>query len=360
MKRCIRCILPAAYPGARFNDQGVCNFCYSYKPKQYLGEKKLFEEIAKILSAKKNRNSSYDCVVGVSGGRDSSYLLWYAVKRLGLKIIAYSADNCFVPKIAIQNMKKISNKLDTELVIEKTTYMKRCLKHHLKAFVHRPSPAMIGVLCTGCKLGIDMGLKRFAENNNIPIVLSGGSPLEVGAYKTGLLRVNPKDKSTSSFVKGYIREIIKNPRWVIYPSSVISQFKEFYHHYYKHTLKRSVSVISPYYSYLEWNEQKIMSTLIAEIGWKHNPDKNTSTWKTDCHIAPLRKYLYKEMLNFNDIDDHLSALVRVGQLTRDEAMERLKIESAVPSNLLSHIFSNLNIDRNQWKKAINSALSNFN
>jgi hypothetical protein len=192
-------------------------------------------------------------------------------------------------------MKRIANKVKAELVIEKNGYLKkRCFRHHLNAFAHKPSPAMVGVLCNGCKLGIDMGLKRFAEKNNIPLVLLGGSPFEVGSYKTGLMRSDPKDKSTSSFVKGYLREIVNNPKWIMNANSVMSQYMEFYHLYYKRTLKKSVRVIGPYYSYLKWDEKEIVTTLISELGWEQNPEKNTSTWKTDCYIAPLRKYLYKK------------------------------------------------------------------
>jgi hypothetical protein len=353
MKRCTRCILPENYPGTDFDNKGVCGFCNSYRPKEYRGDKKLKEEIEKVLNTKKYDNSSYDCVVAISGGRDSSYLLWYAVKQLGLKVVAYSAEHCFVPKLAIQNTKRIADKVKAELFIEKNRYLKRrCFEHHLNAFAHKPSPAMIGVLCTGCKLGIDMGLKKIADKNNIPIVLLGGSPFEVGSYKTGLMRIDPKDKSTSSFVQGYIREIIRNPKWIMHANSLMSQYQEFYHLYYKRTLKKRLRVIGPYYSYLKWDEKKIINTLVAEMGWEQNTEKNKSTWKTDCHIAPLRKYLYKKILGFNDMDDHLSALVRDGQLTRDEAMERLENESAVPDNVLTHIFSKLNIDENQWHKVI--------
>ena len=355
MKRCTRCILPENYPGIGFDSKGVCDFCNNYRPQNYLGDQKLKEEIEKILNMKKRANSAYDCVVAISGGRDSSYLLWYAAKTLGLNVVAYSSEHCFVPELAIQNMKRIADKVKVELVIEKNRYFKRrCFRHHLKAFAYKPSPAMIGVLCNGCKLGIDMGIKRFAEKNNIPIVLLGGSPLEVGSYKTGLMRVNPKDKSTSSFVKGYFREILKNPKWIMNANSVVSQYQEFYHLYYRRTLKRSIRVIGPYYSYLRWNEKKIINALVSEMEWEHNPEKNTSTWKTDCYIAPLRKYLYKKMLGFNDMDDHLSALIRDGQLTRDEAMDRLQNEGSVPENVLSQIFSKFNIERAQWEKVIDS------
>jgi hypothetical protein len=312
----------------------------------------LKERITSILSSQRNRNKKYDCVVGFSGGRDSSYVLWYVVKKLGLKAIAYSADNCYVPEVAMRNMKMISEKLDVRLVIEDNTAMKKCVQHHLKAFMHRPSPAMIGVLCTGCKLGIDMGLLRFATKNNIQLVILGGSPLEVGSYKTGLLRTNSQNNANHSLIKGYLLEVKRNPKWVMRPAAAFVQFQEFYHHYHNKTLKGRVKTFSPFYRYLEWDEKKIHSTLNDELGWEFNAKMNTSTWKTDCYMAPLRKYLYKKMLGYNDIDDHMSALVRWGQINRDEAMRRLTSESSVSDQALSNTCSQLGINRRQLERSI--------
>lgn len=353
MKRCVRCILPENYPGIRFNSKGVCSFCYQYKTKPYLGKEKLAEKINKILGKHNGRNTRYDCVVGVSGGRDSTYILWYVTKKLGLRAIAYSADNCFTTEAAIQNVKGMSIRLNTELVVEKNTSMKKCIQHHVRAFMHRPTPSMVGFLCTGCKLGIDMGLLKFSKEKNIPLVILGGSPLEVGSYKTGLLRSSSKKNGKYSLLKGYLFELNKNPKWIMNPAATIIQFKEYYHHFLNMTLKKKTTTINPFYRYLKWDEKKIDHTLKNEIGWKFNKKKNTSTWKTDCYLAPLRKYLYKQMLGFNDIDDHLSALVRGGQISRKDALSRLEKESSVPAEALSETCRRLRIERGQLEKSVN-------
>ena len=75
MKRCKKCILPENYPGITFNEEGICNYCLTYKKREYYGE----EELKKILEAYRNKNGNYDCIVGISGGRDSAYALYYLV-----------------------------------------------------------------------------------------------------------------------------------------------------------------------------------------------------------------------------------------------------------------------------------------
>jgi hypothetical protein len=352
MQRCTQCILPSNYPGMHLNDKGVCNFCESYKPTQYQGEDKLREKVYSILDKYPDRNRAYDCVIGVSGGRDSSYLLWLMAKKLGLKTIAYSADNGFSPDTAIKSMEFISQQVGAKLVIEKNGYLKKCLPHHLNTFLRRPTPAMIGVLCTGCKVGIDLGMMQFARKNNIPLLIHGGSPYEVGSYKTGLLRFDPDNRSTMSFLLGYIQQVAKNPGWVAKPAPLMIQFKEFYHYYTKRTLHKNAIVVSPFYKYIEWDEKKIIGTLTDEIGWQYSKEKNTSTWKADCQVASLRKYLYKKMLGFNDLDDHLSALVRAGQITRQEALARVENESSVPDHAINDACIQFGIDRRQLDKAI--------
>jgi len=292
MFRCKECILPSNYPGVTFNEQGVCNYCAEYKPPEYKNEELLLKKVRSLVERKKDRNSSIDCVVGFSGGRDSSYLLWYSAKKLGLRVIAYTADNGYVPEIAMRNISNIACISGVEVVIEKHTYLMRCIKHHLNAWMHKPSPAMTGVICVGCKLGIDLGLMQFAKKNKIPLILSGGSPIEVGSYKTNLMRGAPNRQGQIPFILGYMSQIRKNPRWIFNLSSIRVQALEFYHHYFRETLHRNERTLKPFNGYIKWDEQEIVSTLMNKLGWEYDPDLHQSTWKTDCHIAVLKNYLF--------------------------------------------------------------------
>ena len=82
----------------------------------------------KILShLKNNENRDYDCVLGFSGGRDSSYLLYYLVTVLNLRVLAFAVDNGFIPEQTITNVERISNLLNVDLVIEKKIIYKNVL-----------------------------------------------------------------------------------------------------------------------------------------------------------------------------------------------------------------------------------------
>ena len=103
MKRCTRCVLPETYPEISYDDQGVCNHCRSFKSIVYKGEealRKLFEE--------NSGSGKWDCLVPLSGGRDSTYTLYNLVKKYGRRVLVYNYDNGFVESIAQDNIKAIA------------------------------------------------------------------------------------------------------------------------------------------------------------------------------------------------------------------------------------------------------------
>ena len=353
MKRCMKCVLPSNYPGITIDENRVCNFCINFEDRKYPGNKALKKDIESILKNYEGRNRDYDCVLGLSGGRDSSYLLYYLVKVLGLRVFAYSANHGFIPKQTIMNIKKMTEILDVPLVMEEHDDVKRCLKHHIQSFIRKPSAAMIGLLCTGCRLNIVIGLYKCAVENKIPIVINGGTPYEAGSYKFNIMKKNPHDKKNTAFISGYLSKIIKNPRWVLNPTSLGIQIKEYYYHYYKKGLlrrKKDIQIIQPFL-YIRWIEKEIVSKIQNELKWKKNPQQE-STWRGDCDIALIKLYLYRELLGFNDFDDGLSCLIRDKQITREEALDRIKKEGEIPDEILEDIFKRNGLDFKELKIAL--------
>ena len=145
MKRCNKCILPENYPGITFNAEGVCNYCRDYKKRDLYGE----DELKRILEYYRDKNKNYDCIVGISGGRDSAYALYYLVKKCDLRVLGYTADNGFIPEAAKLNIKNMTDILGIDLVIEEHDLVKKSIKHIIKSWIRKPSPAMIGLICVG-------------------------------------------------------------------------------------------------------------------------------------------------------------------------------------------------------------------
>jgi hypothetical protein len=354
VRRCKKCVLPENYPGIEFNEQGVCRYCATHRERRYLGGEALRQRIESFLEGKEDRNRDYDCVLGVSGGRDSTYLLHYLVKALDLRVLAYFSDNGFTPEQTRQNLRNTTDILGVELVTEEQDHLRKCLKHHVLSWMHRPSPAMIGVLCTGCRLGMDLGIYNCARKNEIPVIVMGGTPFESRGYKTSIMRANPKSSKHSSFVLGYLSQVARNPTWALNPTCLVTQIREYYYHYYRKIATRTdgdILRVSPFASYIRWKEDEIVSTIKSELEWEKNPHVESS-WRGDCDVALLKSYLYRRTLGFNDKDDGLSSLIRDGQISREEALERLEKEGEIPEAVIEGVLAKLGLGYSDLEVAL--------
>jgi len=352
--RCERCILPRSYPGLSFDERGVCELCTAHKPRRYLGEEALKEKVQSILREHKSRNATYDCIVGFSGGRDSTYLLYCLRKILGLRVLAYCAQHTFVPPVAEGNIRRVSEALGVDVQIERHAYLQNCIRHFMLSWIHRPSAALVTTLCTGCRFGIFRGLYAAARAQNIPVVIVGGTPLERARYKTNLLRANPRSRGTLSLAAGYVCQIAKNVRLISKPSCVVMQIDEYRYSQGRRMFRKHMELIGPFYRYLHWIEADVNRTIKEQLCWQCD-GRSTKTWKTDCEIAPLKSYMYRAMLGFNDDDDHLSWLVRDGQITREEALDRLRKDREVPMEAVKSALARLDIDYADFEEALSRA-----
>lgn len=297
-------------------------------------------------------------MLGLSGGRDSTYLLYYLARVMGLRVFAYYADNGFSPAQNERIVKRTTEMLGVDLHVERHGYLKKCIKHYILAWMRRPSAALITTVCTGCRLGIYKGLFSFAVANKIPVVISGGTPFEEAAYKTNLLRVTARSRRISSVLVGYLYQVVRNPRCIMKPCCLAIQLEEFRYHLNRRRIydKNGITLISPFYNHLHWKENDVVATVTRELNWESNP-KSRSTWKADCSIAFLKSNMYRSTLGFNDKDDHLSWLVRDGQINREEAMDRLRSEEQeIPKDVIEDIMAQLGIDYLDFESALKRAV----
>ncbi|MFX0070647.1 MAG: hypothetical protein ACFFAO_06110, partial [Candidatus Hermodarchaeota archaeon] len=314
---------------------------------KYKGKKKL----DKIIESFRQKNKKYDCVVGVSGGRDSSYLLYYLVKKYNLKILAYSADNGFIPKEAKENMKKMTDILNIKLVIEKHDFLKKCVKNNIISWMRNPSAAMIPMICCGCRLGIFRGLFKFAKSQKIPLIIIGaGNPVESSRFKTRLFSTNllgnmkfVRKSKILSFLLGYLYEIIKNPLYFLKIKNTIMFLKEYFYCFHSNKI---LDLFYPnqrplrLYRYIEWNENLIMSTIKEELNWKKS-NFSSSPWRFDCLISILKNYLLKKSIGFNEKDEILSNMIREKMISKEEALRRMNSENITPWNVIFDVFKKI-------------------
>ncbi|NTU89607.1 MAG: N-acetyl sugar amidotransferase, partial [Actinobacteria bacterium] len=116
---CTRCIMDTSDPDITFDENGVCNHCHAYDRlveadgyKPGTSEKQLEDLVATMKEA--GKGNEYDCVLGISGGVDSSYMALLA-KQLGLRVLAVHVDAGWNSELAVDNIQKMCSALDYDL-----------------------------------------------------------------------------------------------------------------------------------------------------------------------------------------------------------------------------------------------------
>jgi hypothetical protein len=250
-------------------------------------------------------------------------------------------------------MKTATDTLDVKLVIEKNDRLEKCIKHTLSSWISRPSLAMVETLCTGCRLGIIRGTINFAKKNKIPITIDGATPFEYPYYRNNMMKFI-KNGGKFSAMLGYASQIVKNPKWLTNFTYLDTQIKEYFYYYHSAKIENTTNLLRvyPFMAYIRWTEKDIISTIENELHWAKNPDSE-STWKSDCNMALLKWHIYKTLLGFNDKVDGLSHLIRDNQLSREEALERLRKDNKNTEEAIQVLFDRFGLNHSDFKIALN-------
>ena len=239
---CNRCILPANYPEILFNEEGICNYCQQYEAQEYLGE----SAFKTLLNSIRDKGRRYDCLVTLSGGRDSTFVLYQMKNRFKMNVLAYNYDNGFVSSIAKENINRTVEKLQVKIVKVKSKRDTQCknMRHVVKLLLNKSSENVLFNLCSGCGNGIWGGAYKIAEEESIPMVIFGESKIESGIAK------NIFNEKIHRTVEDKIIDAIKMPVNFLFRKyySILLE-KEFPLHNFTDIVKVN------YYDYFKWDEK---------------------------------------------------------------------------------------------------------
>lgn len=296
---CKRCILDSNIPDISFDENDVCNYCNEHDNsvlKFPLGEPGKLE-LNKIVECikKSTKNNDYDCIVGVSGGVDSTYALYNTVK-LGLRPLAVLFDNGWNSEIAVSNIKNATDKLNVDLETFVVDYeeFKSILVAFLKASVpDTDAPTDIGIKST---------LYRSAIKNKVKYIITGGN-----------FRTEGRMPRKWSYMDGrYIRNVYK-----IFQNKKIKNFPNLtLLDYFRFIFLSKIKVVG-ILNYIDYHRDKTKTFLEKELGWRDYGGKHFESLFTRFNQTYIR---YKKF----GIDPRLieySALVRSGQISRDQSFE---------------------------------------
>lgn len=315
IQMCKRCIFDENVPSISFDDEGICNYCRQTEEleKEYPTGKKGDAIMKKLVKEIKEagRGKPYDCVVGVSGGCDSSYLI-YRAKKYGLRPLAVHFDNTWNSVTASENIRFVLQKLNVDLY----TYVmdNEEFNDMARSFLKASVPEIDAL----SDIALTTVLYMAADKYNIKYMFNGHNFRTEGMMPLGWFYFDGK----------YIADIHQKfgtIKMKSYPNLWLLKWL-------RYLLFTKVKRIRPIY-YMEYDKNDVKKFLHKEFGWNwyggHHME-NKYTVFCDNYIMPVKFGIDMRYVEF-------SALIRSGQMTKKQALEEIKTLPPTEPELIEEV-----------------------
>jgi N-acetyl sugar amidotransferase len=295
-------------PRITFDDRGWCDYCRNFH-KNILpnwhpderGKKQISELADRIRRASKGR--THDCIIGLSGGPDSSYAAYIAKEQLGLNPLIYHVDAGWDNEQAVGNIEKLVNGLNLDLFTEVINWEE--MKDLQVAFLKSQIPDQDYPQ----DMAFFSGLYRFAKKNRVKYILTGANystecvrePEEWGAY-VGI------DKRLVSDIHGKFGRIPLRT----FPIIDVFAYKVFYKYFL------GMTVVSPL-NFVPYIKKDAENELFERFGWQKFAHKHHESRFTIFYES----YWLPRKFGFDKRRAHFSSLILTNQMSREEALERI-------------------------------------
>lgn len=322
--RCKKCILPSSHPFINFDNKGICNFCRSHKPIK-LKSKSIFR--SRLIKTNPNK-----IMLGLSGGRDSSYALHLLVNEYGLRPLTYTYDWGVNTNLSRRNVSRMCGELGIEniLIAANIRKKRKNVKINLQAWLKNPHPGLLPLLMAGDKQFIS-NAKIIKTERAIEKEIFAFNLHEKTQFKedfTGVKMWNDSENDSYGedlaiikqlqMIFFYIKQGLINPKLI--NTSLVDTAKGFLNYYHS-----KVNIIQ-LFEYNDWDEDSMNNSLRSEYDWEFAKDTTTS-WRIGDGTAAFYNLAYFLIAGFTENDVIRSNLIREKKLTRDRALSLILSEN---------------------------------
>jgi len=326
VKICTQCILPETFPGAGFDEQGVCALCRKKRGKRQkeTNEKKSYQQrFIDLLNqlAKTRDERPYDILMAYSGGKDSTYTMGLLKQKYGLRILALSLDNGFVSERARENIRLVTDALDIDHTFFKPRWklLKKIFTTSVeKELYSKKSLERASTICTSCIGLVKSMCLKTAWELKIPMIGFGWSPGQA-PLQSALMKNNPSFvRMNQQSILGPLREVVGieiDPYFLReehyadagrFPYNVHPMAWEFY------------------------NEVMILDS-IRNYGWRAPEDTDSNS--SNCLLNAFANAVHIEKYGFHPYVWEIANMVRDEVMAREDGYE--KIYGAQDMNLIA-------------------------
>jgi N-acetyl sugar amidotransferase len=338
MDYCKRCVYPAnTKPGIVFDEQGICSGCRTFEQKTIFqdqidwdGRRLLLKELLLEHSARQRvKNNPYDCIIPVSGGKDSHYQTWLIRKQFGLNPLLVTYNHTFNTPLGIRNLTNLVEKLDCNLLRFSTAPGSaiRMAKYMLKR---------IGDVTWHYHAGIMTFPIRAAVQYDIPLVVWGeeGFSELVGMHNLDDFVEFTKKKRQEHMMRGFEPDDL-----LAEPDCPLTRYDLAPFFYPSDEDIERVGVRGIYLSnYVPWNARDHAEFVIRELGFESAQSRertfNIYAKTDDLHANGLHDYLKYLKFGYGRATDDAANEIRHGRMTREQGIEMvMRYDHLRPSDM---------------------------
>ncbi|HEY9584305.1 MAG TPA: N-acetyl sugar amidotransferase [Candidatus Paceibacterota bacterium] len=342
LRRCTRCVLPETHESIVFDEEGVCNICRNFKVKEDIDWKKKGEELEALIKEARGKGA-YDCIVPFSGGKDSTFTLWYIVKKLKLKPLVVSFDHGFYRPRTIENNEKTQRALGVDFLKFRSDWkvVRLLMNEALKRKGDFDWHAHAGSFAYPMQIAV---------KHQIPLLFWGEPSAEYTAYYSYKDTEEVDERRFNRFVNlGITAEDMEG----FLGGKVTARDLDPYRYPALKDLKslniRSVCLGS----FIPWDVKKNYEIINRELGWQGDQVEGVPPEypyeKIEYQLQGPRDYL-KFIKRGYARATHLASIdIRNGRMTREEGVKLIKKYEGRPPPSLDYLLPILGISEKAWR-----------
>lgn len=323
-RRCSRCIMPEVDGHVTLDSDGVCNCCreeinvsHSTEGNEVYG----IDALKKLITTQlQESNGKYDCMVAVSGGKDSIMCLHIAKEVLGLNPLAVFIDNGFGVPEMLHNIHSAVEKLDVDFI----SFRSNELRNIFKELLVTKKPVYY---CRICHEMIDIYLREIAQKYDIRMLLGGYTKGQAYSRASELYWIfDESDQNT-------VETLIQKPEFERIAEIVSNHAMYLYENF------DSVYQINPF-EYIDYNEQAIIQFLKENYDFRL-PANSWPKDSTNCLFNYISQFLARINFGYSQHETEISTLVRDGEMQRERALEL--INTPITKEILKDVLAKLGL-----------------
>ena len=321
---CIRCCIPATQEGVKFDEMGICQACQSSEQKIHMNWVEKEKELRSILDqAKANAGNNYDCIVPISGGKDSTFQLHVLTKVYNMKPLAVTFSHNWFSETGWYNLLNSLEKFNVDHIMftPNRDLVNRLAKRSLDA---------IGDTCWHCHAGVGAFSTQVAVRFNIPLLIFGESIAEASgrsSYKNPLMEFNAE----------YLLKVStkRNPIEMVCDYISEKEMKPFFFPTMEEMEKAGIRLLH-LGDFIFWDDERQMEFVRDTYGWKETEVEGTyKGYKSaECIMPGMHDFTNYLKRGYGRSTYQASIDVRNGLLTREEGFElSRKYDTEIPESL---------------------------